>query len=63
MQGGEGQTFLHSGVGDKHFMLEAVVDSGHGDIDVDEEMDMSKAKLLMSEGSKLSIGSRIFRGP
>ena len=39
-------------------------DGGGGAYDnVDEEMDVSEANILVSEEGKLSAGARIFRGP
>ena len=38
------------------------VGGGGGNVDVDEEMDVSKANILVREASKLSTGARIFRG-
>ena len=35
---------------------------GNFDVDVDGEMDVSKANILVREASKLSTGARIFRG-
>ena len=43
-----GQTFYVGGSGGYH--------------DVDEEMDMRKANIFVSEASKVSVGARIFRG-
>ena len=48
MGGGGGQTFYVGG------------SAGH---DGDEEMDVSVAKILVSEASKLFAGARISRGP
>ena len=56
-----GQTFLHMG-GTNIF-----VGGGGGGYDVDdhkeEEENVSKANIVVSEASKLSAGARIFRGP
>ena len=61
---GRGQSFLHhiwrgdkhsysrGGGGDKHFMLELVVD---------EDEDVSEANIIPSKGNKLSAGARVLR--
>ena len=51
------QTFLHQGWGQTFH-----VGGGGGYDEVDEEMDVSQANILVSELSKLSTGARIFRG-
>ena len=66
---GGGQTFLTQRGGDKHFYTERGGQTFHvkdvgGDDDVDgEEEDVSNASIPVSEGSKLSAGARISRGP
>ena len=52
-----GQTFLTHRGGQTFF-------GGGGSYDdVDEEINVSEANILVSEASKLSAGARIFRGP
>ena len=66
---------FHTQWGDKHFYIEgggtkiftwggqtSYVGGVGGYDDVDEEMDVSKANILVREASKLSTGARIFRG-
>ena len=57
-QWGEGQIFYTRGGWDKDFILEMMLTA-----DVYGEEDVSKAKILLSEGDMLSVGARIFRGP
>ena len=56
--------FIFSGGGQTFYF------EGHDDVNVDEEIYVSKANflvseahILVSEASKLSAGARIFRGP